>query len=300
MTTLTRRRFLSISAVCATLPSVVHATPVAMWHGTAMGASASLRLEGMSDAEAATIFAAAEAELVRLENVFSLYRPDSELSQLNRKGILQAPAPELLETLGLCASLHRATDGAFDPTVQPVWMALATGAPDCELRRAQEMVDWTRVSVTGATVRLPYPGRSALTLNGIAQGTVTDRIAALLREHGLTDVLVDIGEISAQGGHADGTDWRVGLADQQGGVAKRIRLRDRAVATSAPNGTLLAGDQGHILGPKGQQPQHRTVSVSAPSAALADGLSTALCLLPTDRIEIALNHFPGARLELLL
>lgn len=299
MTRLSRRRFLTISAVCAALPTVARAAPVAQWRGTALGAPASLQLVGLSDAQAAPIIAALEAELDRLENIFSLYRPDSQLSRLNRDGILSAPAPELLQVLTQSAALHDATGGAFDPTVQPLWMALATGAPDTEVAHARALVGWRGVSVSAGAVRLPHPGRSALTLNGIAQGAVTDRIAALLRAQGLTDVLVDMGEIAAIGGRADGSDWRVGLAGPEG-VARRIELRDRAVATSAPDATQLAGRHGHILGPQGQPVRHRAVSVSAPDAALADGLSTALCLLPSDRIAPVLQRFPDARLEMLI
>ncbi|WP_241484112.1 FAD:protein FMN transferase [Ruegeria sp. ANG-R] len=82
MTLLSRRRFLTISAACAAVPArVAHAA--AHWSGIALGAPASLRLEGLSDTEAAPIFAAVEAELNRLEDIFSLYRPDSEISRLN-------------------------------------------------------------------------------------------------------------------------------------------------------------------------------------------------------------------------
>ncbi|UWR09394.1 MULTISPECIES: FAD:protein FMN transferase [Ruegeria] len=299
MTRLSRRRFLTISAACAALPTVVRAAPVARWRGTALGAPASLQLVGLSDAQAAPIISALEAELDRLENIFSLYRPDSQLSRLNRDGTLPAPAPELLQVLAQSAALHDATGGAFDPTVQPLWMALATGVPDAEVAQARALVGWQGVSVSAEAIRLPHPGRSALTLNGIAQGAVTDRIAALLRAQGLTDVLVDMGEIAAIGTRADGSDWRVGLAGPEG-VTRRIELRDRAVATSAPDATQLAGRHGHILGPQGQPVRHRAVSVSAHDAALADGLSTALCLLPADRIAPVLQRFPEARLEMLI
>lgn len=299
MTSLSRRRFLAITAACATLPTVARAAPVAHWRGVALGAPASLQLVGLNDSQAAPVFAALEAELDRLENIYSLYRTESQLSRLNRDGVLLEPAPELLQVLTQCAALHNATDGVFDPTVQPLWMALATGAPHADVEQARALVGWGGVSISSNAIRLSHPGRAALTLNGIAQGAVTDRIAALLRTQGLTDVLVDMGEVAAMGGRADGLDWRVGLASPDG-VVRRLKLRDRAVATSAPEATQLAGSHDHILGPSGQPVQHRTVSVSAPNAALADGLSTALCLLPEGRINPVLKHFPGTRLELLI
>lgn len=296
MTQLSRRRFLAISAACAAVPASA-ASSAAHWSGIALGAPASLRLEGLSDAQAAPIFAAVEAELNRLEEIFSLYRPTSQISHLNRTGLLQAPAPELLNLLSLCSAIHDASGGAFDPTVQPLWQALATGA---DVDRARRLIGWNRVYVGTDAIRLPDPGRSAITLNGIAQGAITDRIADLLRSYGLRDVLVDMGEVAALGQRATRDPWRIGLAGPDGSVIRRIRLQDRAVATSAPGGTMLRGEQGHILGPQGQRPTHQAISVSAPQAATADGLSTALCLIPEAEIPAVLARFGQARIEMMI
>ncbi|MDF1718843.1 MAG: FAD:protein FMN transferase [Antarcticimicrobium sp.] len=294
MTPFSRRRFLTIAAACAALPA--GATPVtARWQGRAMGAGVSMQLAGLSEEEAAPIFAEVERELIRLEAIFSLYRTDSEIARLNRDGVLAAPSPELLQVLSLSDTLYHATGGAFDPTVQPLWLALATGK---EIEAARARIGWTGLRFDAAAVRFDTPGM-AITLNGIAQGAVTDRIAALLRARGLRDVLIDMGEIAASGRRADGAPWSVGIADPAGRIVRRMTLSDRALATSAPQGTLLNATtgQGHILNPAGGAPSRALVSVSAPTAAVADGLSTALCLLPPARGTDALAHFPHARLE---
>ncbi|WP_037311430.1 FAD:protein FMN transferase [Ruegeria halocynthiae] len=300
MTHLTRRRFLTISAACVALPTHASPAPTASWHGTALGAPASLRLEGLTDAQAAPIIAAVEAEVLRLENIFSLYRPESELSRLNQTGHLETPAPELLNVFSLCSALYDATDGAFDPTIQPLWVALAQGGDDIEIQNARQTIGWSRVSVQTDVVALPQPGQSALTLNGIAQGAISDRIANLLKSQGLQDVLINMGEIVANGQRGDGQDWQVGIAGPDGTVSKHIALRDRAIATSDANSMMLTDSQGHILAPDGQKLHHQILSVSAPNAALADGLSTALCAMPTPKMETAIGYFPGARIELYL
>ncbi len=300
MTLLSRRRFLTMSAACAAFPAVASPAPAAHWRGVALGAEASLRLEGLTDAQAAPIIAAVEAEVSRLENIFSLYRPDSELSRLNRDGYLPSPAPELLNVLSLCSALHKATGGVFDPTIQPVWSAFSSGANPSDIHAAQSSVGWDRVSVKTDVIRLPQPGLSALTLNGIAQGAITDRISALLSSHGLRDVLVNMGEISALGQRGFGQDWRVGLAGPKGEVQKTIELRDRAVATSDTNSVMLTDAQGHILDPKGNISPKKVVSVSAPSGAIADGLSTALCLVPRSQLSSVLASFSDTRLEMLI
>ena len=176
---LTRRRFLTISAAAAALPARAGVPETARWRGQALGAGASMTLAGLDEAAAAPVFAAVEAELARLEKIFSLYREDSDLSRLNRTGNLTAPPLEMLEVLALSDRLNRATGGAFDPSVQPLWQALAAGRGLDDRARA----GWEHVHFDAGEVRLARPGM-ALTFNGIAQGYITDRIAALLAVRG--------------------------------------------------------------------------------------------------------------------
>jgi len=303
MTYLSRRRFLSIAAASAAFSagSGLRADKRVSWRGVALGAPVSMRLDGMNDAEAGPFIAAVEAELLRLENIFSLYRPASEVSRLNAAGRLAQPSPELLEVLSLSASLHKATGGAFDPTIQPLWQAMAQGGSAQEIAQARDLIGFGAVRFDVDDVWFDGKGARALTLNGIAQGAITDRIAALLRAQGLRNVLIDMGEVAAIGPRKDGTPWQVGLAAPGGAVVQRITLADRAVATSASDAMMLnpAERQGHILAPRGGPVAHRLVSVSATQAAVADGLSTALCLVPSGApTERALAQFGDARLEL--
>lgn len=302
---LNRRRFLAITASAIAAPGGLRAGTAA-WRGTALGAAASITLGGTGGAEAGQTFAAVTAELERLEQVFSLYRPESALSRLNRDGRLVAPPADLVEILALCDSLHAATGGAFDPTVQPLWLALArhrSARDNPSLEATADLVGWSGVEFERAGVALSRSGM-ALTLNGVAQGYIADRVAGLLRRRGLTDVLVDMGEIAALGGRPDGSPWRAAVARPDGRILRQVTLSERALATSAPRGTLLdpAGRIGHILDPRDGQPGGRwqLVSVSAPRAALADGLSTAFCLMPRGAIAAALRRYPEATLETLV
>ena len=298
MSPFTRRRFLTISAASVAMPAFASTALQATWRGRAMGTMVSMKLAGMSQEQAAPIFSLVEQELARLENIFSLYRTESQISRLNRDGHLAAPAGELLQVLSLSDRLHRASGGAFDPTVQPVWMALAQGQTGQELEHARNLVGWQDVEFDSASVRLRRAGQG-ITLNGIAQGFVTDRVTALLKARGLTDVLMDMGEIAALGRSASGEAWKVGVSDANGQIVNRLTLRDLALATSASFGTAL-GATGHILDPQGHAAPNHLVSVSAPQAALADGLSTALCLMQPDVGARMVQTFPDARIEVLL
>ncbi len=321
MTGLTRRRFITISAAAAGAGAagwasggVAAGVPVARWRGVTMGAGASMTLDGVSTAQAAPVFAALERELARLERIFSLFCADSAISRLNRDGVLNDPPAEMLNLLSLCATLVEATGGAFDPTVQPAWAAYARavrggGLPDADtLATVRARIGWDKLQFDTSRVVLTRPGMG-LTLNGVAQGFVADRVVGMLRGLGLDNVLVNMGEIRALGSRRDGRPWQVGIvAPDAAGAATRepvrtVRLAGRALATSAPMGTVLDADGkvGHIFDPRTARPAHawRLVSVSAPNAALADGLSTAFCLMDRGAIDAALGRLPAAKLELL-
>lgn len=294
-----RRRFIMISAAALTLATPLKAAPIYRWQGTALGARATIRL---SHPEAEAITARAASEIARLENIFSLYRAESALSRLNAAGTLDAPPFELLECLTLAGSTHSATQGRFDPTVQRLWQAHAEAAAtgrrltDAARIRALELTGWEGVALDADRITLRRG--MGLTLNGIAQGYIADRVATMLAAEGLTDILIDTGELRALGGKPGGGDWPVTLAE--GG---QMGLSGRALATSSPLGTVLdgRGKVGHIIDPEtGQSAPRRwqAISISAPSAALADALSTAACLMP-DRaaIHASLARFDSARLE---
>ena len=295
--TLSRRRFLAISAASFAWAGTGYAVPLHRWQGTALGARATITL---SHPEAGRITLAARAEIERLEEIFSLYRRTSALSRLNATGRLDTPPFELLDCLTLAAAAHRATGGLFDPTVQPLWDLYARSysaghAPsETGIALARAHGTWTDLRYDASAITL-RPGM-ALTLNGIAQGYIADRIARLLQAEGLSDILIDTGELRALGGDPKGGDWPVTLASP---TRPRIGLRDRALASSAPLGTTFdaGGTAGHILDPRSGRPAEplwRLISVSADSAAMADALSTAMCLMPVGDIHAAAAAIEGA------
>lgn len=309
MRRLSRRRFLSVSAAAfaCTGTTVSGDAPVARWRGVALGARCSLQLSGVGMQAAVPVFDAVRAELDRLEKIFSLYRPGSEISLLNSRGRLDAPSPDLLALLAYCDHLHAETEGAFDPSVQPLFAAYANALGEnrppkkSEIDAAHALVGWDHVSYDSKSVRFARPGVS-LTLNGIAQGYITDQIASLLRRFHLNNVMIDMGEISARGRAVDGAAWNVGIVDHEGFVLRRLTLSDRALATSSPSGTVLdsAGRIGHILDPRSGASANiaSLISVSAPNAVLADGISTALCVTQRKSRARLLRAFPTARIEL--
>jgi thiamine biosynthesis lipoprotein len=308
---LSRRRFVSIAgavAGAALLPGSAGAVmPLHRWQGTALGADARLLLAHPDGAVADRLIDRCVSEVRRLERIFSLYDPASSLSQLNRAGYLEQPPFELVELLATARSVSAATAGAFDATVQPLWARFAehfaqadgdfTG-PD--VSDVLPLVDWRAVRVGADRIGFARPGM-AVTLNGIAQGFITDAVTALLRREGIARVLVDLGEIRAVGQHPAGRPWRAGIDDPAapGTLLARIELSDRALATSGGYGTVFDADGrfGHLIDPRNGQtaPVARSISVLAANATTADALSTAFSVMDDGEIAAQLSRWEGTR-----
>lgn len=319
---LNRRRFLSIAASCAAAGSLpaslalaVPATSPVVWKGVAMGALSSMTLVHPDRAHAQAMIARCMAEVERLEAVFSLYRPDSAVSRLNATGVLDNPPMELAELLSFSLSLAHASHGAFDPTVQPLLRlyfehfstpGASPGGPAAQaIDEARQLVGFDDVEVAANRIRL---GRrdAAITLNGVAQGFVTDRVADLLLANGFGNVLIDLGEGRALGYRPDGGAWRAAVADPADPKQTLFDLplgsergQSPALATSGGYGTRFGPDPlvHHLLDPRtGRSANHyASVSVAAARATLADGLSTTLSIVPPTQRDPLLANYPSAR-----
>ncbi|MGO4913985.1 FAD:protein FMN transferase [Pseudogemmobacter sp. W21_MBD1_M6] len=297
--TLDRRRFLAISA-CAALPlrAAAQARDV-RWRGIALGADVTISLRGVSPQVAKATLANVETRLARLEDQFSLFRPNSAISRLNKQGHLPDPPADILAILRHSHRLNETTSGRFDPTVQPVWNALATSRPgpgQATLAAAQAKVGWAGLVVSPGLVRFAKPGM-ALTLNGIAQGFATDAIAGLLAREGYTDCLINIGEFRAFGG-----SWTLGIGGSGGDLIGTTQMTRGAIATSTPSALQFGGSGiGHIIDPQRGPvpPVWASCTVKAPTATIADGLSTALVLTPGTEIAqvLAASGGTGAMMQ---
>ena len=227
---------------------------------------------------------AAVARLQSIERELSLFRPDSAICRLNRDGRLDDPPADLREVLAIAQEISRASEGAFDVTVQPLWQAWAGGAaegrlPDAgELRAARARVGWRDVVVDRQGVRFAHPGMG-ITLNGIAQGHAADMVRGVLLDHGVVDALVDAGEFAPAGLDAERRAWCLGIADphDEARFVARLLADGRCMATSADNHTAFTPDHRHhhILDPRtgDSPPGLSAVTVAAARGAVADALT---------------------------
>ena len=308
----TRRRFLkiiglaSIGAISGTALVKLTKTDILQkvtWQGIALGSPAEITIYHPNQKEAEDILSESHKKLVQLENLFSLYKENSQLSMLNKNGYVKNPHPDMLALINLSKKYAEMTDGAFDVTVQPLWNLyneafIKTNKPplESEIEKTLSLVDWRSISVSKNLINYEKEGMSS-TLNGIAQGYITDKISEHLINSDINNTLVQLGEYRGIGDHPDGRPWRLLLSNpEHTDSIGEIEFTNAAVATSAGLGTPfdLTGKHHHIFDPKNgyNANNYLQVSVTSKTAAEADALATAFLILnrkATEKIARILN-----------
>jgi FAD:protein FMN transferase len=313
----TRRRALRVVAAVAGLPLMIAAVRATApkgqfhnWNGEVLGALAELTLWHPDAALAQRTIQRVRHEIVRFERIFSLYRPDSEISRLNETGRLSKPSSELRALVEESQRLGVLSGGAFDISVQPLWRLYeahfwshADVQPDLAARArdvARALVDFRQIDCGADAISFARAGM-AITLNSVAQGYITDVIADMLRHEGFESAVVDLGEYRTLGRHPDGRAWRLGIRNgtAAGSVDRVVELEDMALAVSGGYGTTFeaSGRFHHIFDPHTGASANSLVDVAVigPRATVANGLSTAICAAGEGQASTLLAAYPGTR-----
>jgi thiamine biosynthesis lipoprotein len=249
-----------------------------------------------------------------LESQLTVYRDDSEVIRLNRRAGQEPVAVELrlFALLGQAQKLHQDTMGALDITSGPLSEAWGFSRregripSDDQIAAARERVGMQHVVLDGEkkTIAFHRPGMS-INLNSMGKGYALDRMAELLGQHEIDDYLIHGGKSSvlARGNQpgSDGAGWRVGVRHplHQSEQLAEFVLRNQALSTSGAGTQFFirrGRRYGHILDPRSGYPAEGLYSatVIAPTAAEAEGLSTAFYVMGPDRA----GEFCAARPEI--
>ncbi len=299
MTQLSRRQFIRITAAAA-IAGGVGLAELSRLSRTAervqdsrilLGAIANLTVISTDIAQARLAINAAFERMASLEDVFSRFRPTSQLSRLNTSGTLVDPHPALKTVLTKAVHYGDLTDGAFDISVEavlkPYREAAKTGTvPDNALiAEAQQLVDYRQISIGTDVIRLNRPGM-ALTLDGIAKGYIIDAGAEVFRDYGFEQVMVELGGDLQTYGSAGGRPWQIGIQQPNPEAAHSpliANLVNVAMATSGDYLYTFTSDRRlhHIIDPHSGISPHElsSASVIAPTACDADALATALLVM---------------------
>lgn len=258
------------------------------------------------------------AEVDRIESLLSIYRPDSDLSRLNRAAG-QGPvriSPDTFKVLQRATEISYLTGGAFDITAGPLVEAWgftkrqgAKPSPEIILQ-AKKKVDFTKLILNEQreTAELPEP-EMTINLGAIGKGFALDFIAERLESAGFSDFLIHGGKSSVLVRGDDvlgsGQGWKIAIEHPQipGKRLGGLRLKNESIGTSG-SGSQFFHHQGkrlgHVIDPRTGWPAGDLLSLTAVarSAMDADALATALFVMGSEEaiaLEARLSATSDAR-----
>ncbi len=273
-----------------------------------MNTEISYRVFGNKTEQAIT---AMTAELSRLENKLSRFRPDSEVSNINQSAGLGHVkiSPEMVEILSFAQLLSEISQGIFDITVAPLvdlWdYKNAKNAPTKpKIRNILSKIDYHELvlkpkdRISGLSKR----GQS-IDLGGIGKGYASDRCLQIFQQYGISSAYISIGgNVSTLGNKPDGSLWRIGIQHPRDDrrLIGAVSVSGKAVVTSGDYERCFFDSQNkrwhHILNPTTGYPAESgliSVTVVTDSAMIADALSTAIFVAGIDKGLGYRTQFPS-------
>ncbi len=304
---ISRRRFIKIAAANSVGIFFVNSSISAklfssnkpiIWNGIVLGTDASMTLYHDDQTIAKKLLNDCHKEILRLEKIFTLYDNLSSLSQLNQNGSIKDSPPELLDIFTKAKAYGELTNGAFDITIHPLSELYSShfnsenpnpnGPSSEQIKSAIKKVGYRAIEILDNSITFKNSGM-IISLNGIAQGYITDRVTEILKDAGMKNVLVEIGEKRALGNHPEERPWQIGISSSQKSnvLVDSVKLENRAMATSGGYGTVydVDGKFHHLINPRDGKPVHHysSVTVLASDATTADALSTGLSVMNFDQ-----------------
>lgn len=309
MSNISRRKFINISGValgmCLLSDNLMASQKKISWKGVSLGAQADISLYHEDASYAKKTIQECVIEVRRLERIFSLFYSDSSIVELNKNSQIIHPPKELVELLLSARKISYVSLGAFDVTVQPLWVLYAShfakknanpnGPSLKKIKKVKANIGWEKIHINKEKIQFEHKDM-AITLNGIAQGYITDKITELLRQKGFSNLLVDLGEVRALGNHPDGRSWKIAVPHSQE-ISKGqgfLELENQAIASSGGYGTEFKPGYHHLFNPKNGTSANyiKAVSIKAPTATLADALSTTVAVMSIDKSKELLRLYP--------
>ncbi len=254
--------------------------------GESMGTSYSINVLGDERIEQERI----DRRLVEINDIFSTWQEDSELSQLNRAPVDEwiDVSSELYSMLKQSVDIYQQTDGYFDPGIGrliDLWGFGASGGRTEVPKREKIEQAFEDSSIRHLLMedgRVKKTRNIHINLSAIAKGYAVDEIARLIRMSGIKNFLVEIGGEVVASGNNRGDDWVVGIERPDNKAPIPVALKDASISTSGNyrNYFIWEGKKYmHIFNPSTGLPANNdlsSVSVIHPQSAMSDAYATAM------------------------
>lgn len=253
------------------------------------------------------IIAAVENEMRRIDQEMSPYKPESELSKINRSA---AAAPvsislELFNLLAKAEQISQQSEGAFDITYASVGYQYDYRSKQkpshLQIQQALAAIDYTGLVLNKAeqTIAFKHP-KIKIDLGGIAKGYAVKSCLSILASMGVKHGLVSAGGDTGLLGDRKGRPWLVGIKHPRANekTAVHLPLINEAISTSGDYERYFIEDNvryHHIINPKTGKSAQQVVSVSVigQDSTYVDALSTTLFVLGLEQGMNFINRLPN-------
>lgn len=275
-------------------------TPIVHITGETMGTYYSVKINS-KNIDKVKIKKLIEQKLKKINDIFSTYIPQSEISRINKleAGVEFQVSEQMKNVLEVSEDLFKKSDGAFDPTVAPIvnrWgfgPVKKQGRPtDSQISTIMQSIGMNKYNLLNNKL-VKQISELEIDLSAIAKGHGVDTIIDLLKSHGYKNILVEIGGEVRALGKKNQTTWAIGIEKPTallgGGIQKIVPLINKSIATSGSYRNYQKyGDEvfSHTIDPKSGYPvKHKLISVSviASKCLIADGWATALMVLGPEK-----------------
>ncbi len=274
-----------------------------------MGSPCTIQLYAGGKRKAKRAAQVAIDDVQRLEGIYSRYRDNSFLSEINRAAAAGGEISVDEETAGLldyAATCYQQSDGLFDITsgvLRQAWnFKTGTIPTDKIVQRIMERVGWHKLKWQRPILSFSVPGME-IDFGGVVKEYAVDRAAVLCWETGVRHGVVNLGgDIKIIGPHADGRPWNVGIRNpshKDGDALQTLQLYTGALASSGDYErciTLNGKRYGHVLSPKTGWPVKRLAAVSVVGDfCVVAGSASTIAMLKEDQgpiwlEELGLSH----------
>lgn len=243
-----------------------------------------------------------DARLEEINQSMSTFRKDSEISRFNSDqnvGEKFRISDDFYNVLIVAKKIYEETGGAWDGTIKPLVDLWGFGngkikhtVPEkSQIEALLSKVGFNNIEILPGHYLVKKKASIFLDLASIAKGYGVDQVAALIRNNGISDFLVEIGgEVFASGYRKDGKKWKIGINRPQENapfdqVYRVVELHDKGFATSGDYRNYFDVKKkrfSHIIDPRNGFPVDNgvvSVSILADTCTYADGLATAVMVL---------------------
>ena len=262
-----------------------------------MGTAVEIKIWFFDEAIAKKSISDAFDEIARVENIFSVYKPESEISRLNKSG-LSIVSDEVIQLIKKSNYFSEISGGAFDITVLPVIELWKNSKKKERLPSKKEnenaikLVGWKNISIDEKNKKINFAKKGMkIDLGGIAKGYAVDCAVEYLKKNGIKTGMVNAGgDIRCFGNKT----WKIALQNprDKNDFITVLKIKNKAVTTSGDYERYFFIDKtkiSHIINPLSGYSADESISstIIADSATNADALATATYVLgPKDGLKL--------------